>query len=211
MAGRGLPNQQSSPRAMTAAASMVPGVGDAIGLLSDASGYLNDPKSLTPATGLLSLAALVPGIPGGRVFHGSRKRVTSIDPSLLQARDSGFLGRGFYAADSPGMTKGYGRVVSAFDVSDDAKVLHAAIRPEDAPDLAKRVRDWVYASGFEGASKKGKLAGLEEEADMVLKDHLSFQRAVDRYAESQGFDVVKYSPGEIVVKNPAVLTSSRKK
>ena len=69
MAGRGLPNQQSSPRAMTAAASMVPGVGDAIGLLSDASGFVQDPKSLTPATGLLSLAGLVPGVPswGGKM------------------------------------------------------------------------------------------------------------------------------------------------
>jgi hypothetical protein len=63
MAGGKLPNHQSDPKMMSAAAQFVPGVGDAIGLLSDAAGYIQNPQSLTPASGLLSLAALAPGIP----------------------------------------------------------------------------------------------------------------------------------------------------
>ena len=77
MAGQGLPNQQSSPRAMTAAASFVPGVGDAIGLLSDASGYVQNPKSLTPLTGLLSLAGVLPFVPAVSKFKPMKRAFAS--------------------------------------------------------------------------------------------------------------------------------------
>jgi hypothetical protein len=70
MAGGDLPNSQSSPKAMTAAAQFVPGVGDAIGLLSDAAGYIKNPKSLTPASGLLSLLGVLPMVPNAAMFLG---------------------------------------------------------------------------------------------------------------------------------------------
>jgi hypothetical protein len=41
--------------------------GDALGLLADAAGYAQDPKSLTPLNGLLSLAGLLPGVPSKRM------------------------------------------------------------------------------------------------------------------------------------------------
>jgi hypothetical protein len=153
----------------------------------------------------LSLAALIPGIPGGRVFHGGKKKIGEINQSLLQSRDYGFFGKGFYVADEPWMTKGYGGKVSGFDVYDNANVLHAASTPDKAKDLAKKVRDWYYETAFVAAKKRGKLADLAEEANMILTDPAAFHNAVDRYAEATGVDIVKYSPGEIVVKNPSVL------
>lgn len=38
-------------------------LGDAVGLLADGMGYVQDPKSLTPTAGLLSLAGVIPGVP----------------------------------------------------------------------------------------------------------------------------------------------------
>ncbi len=86
MAGRGLPNSQSSPRAMTAAASFVPGVGDAIGLLADTSDYIKNPKSLTLTSGLLSLAGMVPGIPRPKSLKGIW-RAYNADESRTTAQD----------------------------------------------------------------------------------------------------------------------------
>lgn len=47
--------------------------GDVVGLLADAGGYAADPSSLTPARGLLSLAALAPGIPRAKGFDDWRR------------------------------------------------------------------------------------------------------------------------------------------
>lgn len=77
MAGRGLPNQTTDPRMATAAASMAPGVGDVIGLLSDASGYIQNPGSLTPAAGLLSVAGLIPGVPSGGAMRQLKRPFAS--------------------------------------------------------------------------------------------------------------------------------------
>jgi hypothetical protein len=46
--------------------------GDALGLLADAAGYAQDPSSLTPGRGLLSLAGLLPGIPGAAAREGAQ-------------------------------------------------------------------------------------------------------------------------------------------
>jgi hypothetical protein len=54
-----------TPQNALAMGSMLPGVGDAIGLAGDAYGYATDPSSRTWKNGLLSLAALLPGIPRG--------------------------------------------------------------------------------------------------------------------------------------------------
>ena len=46
-------------------AILPPVAGDAVGLLADGWGYAQDPKSLTPTAGLLSLAGLIPFVPRG--------------------------------------------------------------------------------------------------------------------------------------------------
>jgi hypothetical protein len=53
--------------------AFVPGVGDLAGLAADADMYATDPSSRTLGNGLLSLAALVPGIPGVKVFRAGAK------------------------------------------------------------------------------------------------------------------------------------------
>ena len=66
--------------------SPLPVVGDASGLLADAAGYAQDPSTLTPTSGLLSLAAVVPGIPRPRTLRGAWKAFSS-DESRMTAQD----------------------------------------------------------------------------------------------------------------------------
>ncbi len=58
------PAKKMTPQQVGLLSAAVPSpFGDALGLLADAAGYAQDPKSLTPMSGLLSLAAMIPGIP----------------------------------------------------------------------------------------------------------------------------------------------------
>lgn len=77
MAGGKLPNAQSDPKMMAAAASFAPVVGDVVGLLSDAAGYAKDPSSLTPASGLLSMAGLLPMVPSANMFKQIKRPFAS--------------------------------------------------------------------------------------------------------------------------------------
>jgi hypothetical protein len=65
--------------------------GDVVGAVADAAGYAADPSSLTPMRGLLSLAALAPGIPAStdyRLMHkamdesGGAARLHDLVPSF---------------------------------------------------------------------------------------------------------------------------------
>lgn len=58
------PSKKLSPQQVGLLSAAIPSpFGDALGLLADTAGYVQDPSSLTPGRGLLSLAALIPGIP----------------------------------------------------------------------------------------------------------------------------------------------------
>ena len=58
------PAKKLSPQQVGLLSAAIPSpFGDALGLLADTAGYIQDPSSLTPGRGLLSLAALAPGIP----------------------------------------------------------------------------------------------------------------------------------------------------
>ena len=63
------PSKKLTPQQVGLLSAAVPSpFGDALGLLADTAGYIQDPSSLTPGRGLLSLAALIPGIPRGLKF-----------------------------------------------------------------------------------------------------------------------------------------------
>ena len=58
------PSKKLTPQQVGLLSAAVPSpFGDALGLLADGVGYAQDPSSLTPRSGLLSLAAMIPGIP----------------------------------------------------------------------------------------------------------------------------------------------------
>ena len=59
-----------SQEAANVGASFLPGIGDAVGFAQDVGGMYTDPRTRTPLNGLLTLAALLPGIPT-RVYHGT--------------------------------------------------------------------------------------------------------------------------------------------
>jgi len=64
------PSKKMTPQQVGLLSAAVPSpFGDALGLLADAAGYAQDPSSLTPRSGLLSLAAMIPGIPRQSVFR----------------------------------------------------------------------------------------------------------------------------------------------
>lgn len=64
------PAKRLSPQQVGLLSAAVPSpFGDALGLLADGVGYAQDPSSLTPRSGLLSLAAMLPGIPRQSVFR----------------------------------------------------------------------------------------------------------------------------------------------
>jgi hypothetical protein len=72
-------------------AAALPFVGDAVGLAQDIGGYIQDPGSLTPGAGALSLLGMVPGIPRMPKPFGSAEREAlqfwvSETGSLKQAR-----------------------------------------------------------------------------------------------------------------------------
>lgn len=50
--------------------------------MSDAAGYYKDPKSLTVGSGLLSLAALIPGVPRPSAWSGALRAAKKADLSL---------------------------------------------------------------------------------------------------------------------------------
>jgi hypothetical protein len=55
--------QPMNPAVSSALVGAIPGIGDAIGLGQDVANYASDPSSRTWGNGLLSLAALLPGVP----------------------------------------------------------------------------------------------------------------------------------------------------
>lgn len=58
------PSKRMTPQRVGLLSAAIPSpFGDGLGLLADAAGYAKDPASLTTGRGLLSLAALLPGIP----------------------------------------------------------------------------------------------------------------------------------------------------
>jgi hypothetical protein len=141
----------------------------------------------------------------GMVFHGGPKRILKIDPGKLQSRDAGFYGKGFYVTDEAHMARNYGGKVTEFLVDPQAKIVNASLKPEESPELLQDVISWLKETFMPKVIERGKESQFLDELDGIKSDPLAWKNAVDRYAEATGADIVKYAPGEIVVKNPAVL------
>jgi hypothetical protein len=73
------PSKKLTPQQVGLLSAAVPSpFGDALGLLADGMGYAQNPETLTPMSGLLSLAGMIPGIPG----KASRKELQAIAKRL---------------------------------------------------------------------------------------------------------------------------------
>jgi len=67
--------------------------------------YVRYPLSLRNVEDLLASAGLTSAKEMGPLYHGSKAKLTSLDPTQLQARDPGFYGKGFYTATTSQATK----------------------------------------------------------------------------------------------------------
>lgn len=93
---------QAASNALGGASMFMPSpLGDVAGLAADAMWYAGDPMSLTPTNGLLSLAALVPGIP--RTPKKLYRGVGAGGKSL----GVGQLGKGLYSSTSKDFARQY--------------------------------------------------------------------------------------------------------
>lgn len=138
-----------------------------------------------------------------RVFHAGRFRIHGLNPEKFQSRDEGYYGKGFYVSDSAEYVRSwYGPVVTALDVSPDARILWAAVDWRAAPEeLRKAVEEQVRRL----LQQRGKESELFAQLDLLRENQIEWVHMVDMYAEDAGFDIVVYNSDEIVVKNPAVL------
>jgi hypothetical protein len=87
-------------------------------------------------------------------------------------------------------------------VDPGAKVLKSALKPEEAtPALRRDVKETLFQAGLARATERGKVEQLREETNSVEESPISWKNAVDRFAEIKGYDIVRHSPAEVVVKN----------
>ena len=146
---------------------------------------------------------------GAAVYHGGKEGIQEIDESKLQRRDSGFYGEGFYVADTRKWARTYGTTVTKFEVDPDATVLNATLKVDDADArLVEAVVSHYRKMSEPNAKAKGKMDLLELELKDIKTSNISWARALDKYAAHLGIDIVKFSGGEILVKNPKMVKSA---
>lgn len=116
----GLPRGNLGPQELGLLSMALPSpVGDVVGLLADGMGYAQDPKSLTPMAGLLSLAGMIPGVPSK-----SAQRILYRGTTGAADRIKGGISEGtLFAANSEKTARLYGDQIERMAVSPDAKVL----------------------------------------------------------------------------------------
>jgi hypothetical protein len=161
MAGNELPNSQSDPRMMAAAAQFIPGIGDAVGAISDAGMYATDPSSRTPLNGLLSLAALAPGIPSaaGKMKPLLSKPFLSMSQKREALRfwvqESGSLKQA--AKDLRAASKNAPELRDVVEYADD---MDGILRFHRADDTGAKLRKWLR-------SQRNPDLSLAAEIDMI--------------------------------------------
>jgi hypothetical protein len=153
----------------------------------------------------------------GAVYHGGKTTVGEVDPSKLQQRDAGFYGPGFYVTKNEQYAKTYGSKVSQKTFNPDAKILdvgtiHPGYEQKVNPELQKEIEatQRAYLAGLPKAQKNPNLVNdYLELIDPKSKsfDLHSWVEAVNRHAEQKGYDAIRFSDGEIVVKNPKALAT----
>lgn len=145
----------------------------------------------------------------GKLYHAGKKKIRRIDPKKLGERDPGWYGAGFYVAEDPDYVREwYGPVVTEFTVAPTARVLKACVRPADArPGLF----DAVMKNERRLLARRGNLNRSKEVATSLRQNHVEWVHAVDRFAESAGYDVVWFSAEEIVVKSHTMMRPTMSK
>jgi hypothetical protein len=114
------PSKKMTPQQVGLLSAAIPTpFGDGLGLLADVAGYAQDPASLTLRSGLLSLAAMAPGVPAR-----STQRILYRGTTGAADRIKGGIGEGYlFAADNEKIARLYGDQIERMAVSPSAKIL----------------------------------------------------------------------------------------
>lgn len=142
------------------------------------------------------------------LFHGGKRKVRQIDPTQLQQRDAGYYGAGFYVTTTEEYAKSYGPKVTKLTLKPEAKVLDVGgITLEKAnPSLVAEVKAAYIQRVVQlrgEAFRERAAQAFESQATSPTE----WPRFVNIFAEQNGYDVVKFSNGEIVIKNPGAVES----
>lgn len=143
----------------------------------------------------------------GVVYHGGSRKVRRVDPALLQTRDTGFYGEGFYVTTSPEHARTYGPVISAFRFAPGTRILNSTLTPEEAsPAFVALVKRALYDDALPMVKMRGKSeADLHAEIAFITNNPISWKNAVTQFAKLRAYPVVRHSSGEIVVRDVSVL------
>lgn len=145
----------------------------------------------------------------GTLYHGSNEHLTHIDEHRLQSRDSGYYGKGLYAARSKSAAKTYGRKLTEIRVHPEATVLHSSLHAHDSPELHKHILEHAHKHWRPLAEARGKAHLHDEEMTHLAKSPIAWKEAVDRYARDKHHDLIHHSDGEVVIKNHKMVSLHR--
>jgi len=169
-------------RTLGSIAEAAPVIGDAIGG-DDLGRAIREGDALGTGIGLLSAIPVVGNaakkgfdaitktdpmdFSGTKLYHGSSDVIDQVDPSKLQSRDAGFLGKGFYLTESDAMARSYGDNVQEFYPTakktltmDMREAMAVKNRISKNPEMAKDFNDWLRTNGYDSAAytdKNGKV------------------------------------------------------
>jgi len=154
----------------------------------------------------------------GTLYHGSKVKVGEIDLAQVGQRDSGLYGRGFYMTEKPKWAKTYGPRVTEKQLRSDAQVLdvgtiHPQYEQKVNPALQTEI-EGVERQGLQQAKNtKDRPEKIEGYLEMIRPQSPTFNlgmwiAAVHRYAEMNGYDVIRFSPAEVIVKNANAVLSA---
>jgi len=176
-------------------------------------------------------------IPRSPYFHGSSADSVDaiiqngIDMRRVQARDDGFFGEGFYVANTTDIAMQHATTISstnpaivAIDISSKANILYAgetfadgSVAPTRPPSWHAEFIDWNLqkvenAAVWEYATDKSREEILESARASRTPGTAEFERQrwykdVTAFAEENGYDIVYWTDGEIIIKTPSIVTS----
>jgi len=155
-------------RGLLGATSVVPGLGDATGLMSDALMYYDDPESRTPGNFALSALGALPFIPSlATVFHASPFKFDAFDMKKVgKGEGMQAYGHGIYAAESPAVSGKGGAYYEEFKK-------HPAVSETGGPyaytleipdDAVAKMLDWEKPLDKQAPEIKAAFDAMKEDA-----------------------------------------------
>jgi hypothetical protein len=158
-------------------------------------------------------------------YHGTSKEgkeallsLQTFTPDLLQSRDHGFFGKGFYVADTPQHAKHYGKYVVKVILKEDAKVLcalepgkHSSLIPTSPPSYHEEFSKYMISVI---AARRGEDYAREYVESSLTPggqefDRISWYKYVTSWCRDTGYaDAVNWL-SETVILNREAITEIR--